>query len=109
MVVNGVQELMIVNDVDKLPYYGFTKQPWKSNQGRDVWYKTVRTIGCNDEHQLELIVNPNDADAENEMICNISVYHANDGKDFELETQYPMETVLRMVLDGVVRVKMIWG
>lgn len=92
--------MLVVNDMNKLPLYGFSKQSWTNSRGRDIWYKTVATGGENDEVQLELVVNPDGSQyADNEIICN--VYSSS---RLEYEIDYPMDTILQMVADGVVSV-----
>lgn len=92
--------MLIIKDLKRLPSYGFEKQKFKDNAGRDMYIKDVYRGGENEEILFSIIVNPyrmsSEPDVENEAICN--VYSEREGS---FEHAFPMDLVFDMVIDGV--------
>ena len=91
--------MLIVKDLNRLPSYGFEKQKFKDNAGRDMYIKDVYCGGEKEEILFSVIVNPycmsSEPDVENEAICN--VYSEREGS---FEHAFPMDLVFAMIRDG---------
>lgn len=94
--------MLIIKDEKRLPEYGFEKN--RSN----IW---VLNFSPDSDNELSMIVNPmNGKDGEIIMTLDITIHH-NELRDalnsyglFNVEYDIPMETICRMMRDGIIKI-----
>jgi len=99
-----VGDLFVVNDLERLTEYGFTKREMKNAKGRSTY---VKYLGHTRAYQsvgiLSLLVNPYDGIHENELVvaseCSIDTKAWN---AHEPPIVWSFEEIGKLVRDGVV-------
>ena len=106
--------MLIVNDLARLPEYGFNKTEVVNGSGLPVYVKQIGPVGVGDDCSFALVVNPvGPGYVDNELIQNPAICksvadivkesHELDEPNLMLDMEFPVETLMQMVTDGAVR------